>query len=185
MLRIDSLIQIFWTKACLFIAIIFTWCLLKFYFFLVYLMIWVFVFVGVVREAKNEPRGGGRGGGRGYGRGGGGGGGGVYNCDFANNEGSFPDSGDFGRSSEPHEPYSGGGGGGGGVYNCNFANNEGSFPDSGDSGRSSERHGYGGPHEPYSGGGGGGRRGGFSNGEAGDMERPRRVFERHNETRCR
>ena len=147
MLRIDSLIQIFWTKACLFIAIIFTWCLLKFYFFLVYLMIWVFVFVGVVREAKNEPRGGGRGGGRGYGRGGGGDGGGVYNCDFANNEGSFPDSGD--------------------------------------SGRSSERHGYGGPHGPYSGGGGGGCRGGFSNGEAGDMERPRRVFERHKETRCR
>ena len=149
MLRNDSLIQIFWTKACLFIAIIFTWCLLKFYFFLVYLMIWVFVFVGVVREAKNEPRGGGRGGGRGYGRGG------------------------------------GGGGGGGGVYNCDFANNEGSFPDSGDSGRSSERHGYGGPHGPYSGGGGGGRHGGFSNGEAGDMERPRRVFECHKETRCR
>ena len=143
MLRIDSLIQIFWTKACLFIAIIFTWCLLKFYFFLVYLMIWVFVFVGVVREAKNEPRGGGGGGGR------------------------------------------GGGGGGGGVYNCDFANNEGSFLDSGDSGRSSERHGYGGPHGPYSGGGGGGRRGGFSNGEVGDMERLRRVFERHNETRCR
>ena len=54
MLRIDSLIQIFWTKAGLFIAILFTWCLLKLYFFLVYLTIWVFVFVVVLSEARND-----------------------------------------------------------------------------------------------------------------------------------
>ncbi|KAK4592655.1 hypothetical protein RGQ29_016975 [Quercus rubra] len=112
-----------------------------------------------VREARSEPRGGGRGGGRGYGRGRGGGGG--YNRDSANNEGSFPDSG---------APASQG------------------AVEGGDSGRSGERRGYGGPRGPYrsgsggGGGGGGGRRVGFSNGEAGDVERPRRVFERRSGT---
>nr|POE55773.1 rgg repeats nuclear rna binding protein b [Quercus suber] len=109
-----------------------------------------------VREARSEPRGGGRGGGRGYGRGRGGGGG--YSRDSANNEGSFPDSG---------APA-----GQGAV-------------EGGDSGRSGERRGYGGPRGPYragSGGGGGGRRVGFSNGEAGDVERPRRAFERRSGT---
>ncbi|XP_075644716.1 RGG repeats nuclear RNA binding protein B-like isoform X2 [Castanea sativa] len=109
-----------------------------------------------VREARSESRGGGRGGsGRGYGRGRGGGGG--YNRDSANNEGSFPDSG---------APA-----GQGAV-------------EGGDSGRSGERRGYGGPRGPYrgGGGGGGGRRGGFSNGDAGDVERPRRVFERRSGT---
>ena len=111
-----------------------------------------------MREARSEPRGGGRGGGRGYGRGRGGGGG--YNRDSANNEGSFPDSG---------APASQG------------------AVEGGDSGRSGERRGYGGPRGPYrsgsgGGGGGGGRRVGFSNGEAGDVERPRRVFERRSGT---
>ncbi|XP_030965503.1 RGG repeats nuclear RNA binding protein A-like [Quercus lobata] len=112
-----------------------------------------------VREARSEPRGGGRGGGRGYGRGRGGGGG--YNRDSANNEGSFPDSG---------APA-----GQGAV-------------EGGDSGRSGERRGYGGPRGPYRGGGGGGSGGGggrrvsFSNGEAGDVERPRRAFERRSGT---
>ncbi|KAA8515840.1 hypothetical protein F0562_018549 [Nyssa sinensis] len=108
-----------------------------------------------VREAKNEAgRGGGRGGGRGYGRGRG-----------------------------------GGGGGRGGGFNRDLANNENSFnssgfsagqgaPEEADAEKLSERRGgYGGPRPSR-----GGRRGGFSNGEVGDGERPRRVFERRSGT---
>ncbi|PPD74953.1 hypothetical protein GOBAR_DD28115 [Gossypium barbadense] len=52
-------------------------------------------------------------------------------------------------------------------------------PEDGESRRPSERRGgYGGPR-PYC---GGGRRGGFSNGEIGDGERPRRVYERSSGT---
>ncbi|KAA8520433.1 hypothetical protein F0562_014689 [Nyssa sinensis] len=106
-----------------------------------------------VREVKNEAgRGGGRGGGRGYGRG-------------------------RGR------------GRGGGGFNRDSTNNENSFSSSGfsggqgapeeaDTGKPSESHGgYGGPR-PFR----GGRRGGFSNGEVGDGERPRRAFERRSGT---
>lgn len=48
-----------------------------------------------------------------------------------------------------------------------------------DTGKSSERRGFGGHRPPYR---GGGRRGGSSNGEAGDGERPRRVYERRSGT---
>ncbi|KAK6918662.1 Hyaluronan/mRNA-binding protein [Dillenia turbinata] len=90
----------------------------------------------------------------------------------------------------------GGGHGGGrgygrgrGGFNRDFANNENSFnnsgfpasqgpPEEGDSEKSSERRGYGGPRGPFR----GPRRGGFSNGEIGDGERPRRVFERRSGT---
>uniref|UniRef100_A0A5B6ZS11 Putative plasminogen activator inhibitor 1 RNA-binding protein n=1 Tax=Davidia involucrata TaxID=16924 RepID=A0A5B6ZS11_DAVIN len=75
---------------------------------------------------------------------------------------------------------------GGGGFNRDSANNENSFSSSGfsggqgapeeaNTGKPSERRGgYGGPR-PFR----GGRRGGFGNGEVGDGERPRRVFERH------
>ncbi|MBA0553274.1 hypothetical protein Golob_012468, partial [Gossypium lobatum] len=83
----------------------------------------------------------------------------------------------------------GGGRGGSGGYRRDFANDENSFsnsaelgqgaPEDGESRRPSERRGgYGGPR-PYR---GGGRRGGFSNGENGDGERPRRVYERSSGT---
>uniref|UniRef100_A0A5B6ZRR1 Putative plasminogen activator inhibitor 1 RNA-binding protein n=1 Tax=Davidia involucrata TaxID=16924 RepID=A0A5B6ZRR1_DAVIN len=79
--------------------------------------------------------------------------------------------------------------GGGRGFNRDSANNENSFSSSGFSGgqgapeeadaeKTSERRGgYGGPR-PFR----GGRRGGFSNGEVGDGERPRRVFERRSGT---
>ncbi|KAI5602167.1 hypothetical protein BDE02_01G139200 [Populus trichocarpa] len=105
-----------------------------------------------VREAKNE---GGRGGGRGDGRG-------------------------YGR---------GRGGGGGGRFNRESNNNEtpfigngfsgGSRPsEDGEAGRTSERRGYGAPRGGFR----GGRRGGYSNGEAGEGERPRRQYDRHSGT---
>ncbi|MBA0736201.1 hypothetical protein Gogos_009773, partial [Gossypium gossypioides] len=83
----------------------------------------------------------------------------------------------------------GGGRGGSGGYRRDFANDENPFsnsaelgqgaPEDGESRRPSERRGgYGGPR-PYR---GGGRRGGFSNGEIGDGERPRRVYERSSGT---
>ncbi|MBA0610071.1 hypothetical protein Godav_010966 [Gossypium davidsonii] len=83
----------------------------------------------------------------------------------------------------------GGGRGGSGGYRRDFANDENSFsnsaelgqgaPEDGESRRPSERRGgYGGPR-PYR---AGGRRGGFSNGEIGDGERPRRVYERSSGT---
>ncbi|GKU88510.1 hypothetical protein SLEP1_g2762 [Rubroshorea leprosula] len=50
-------------------------------------------------------------------------------------------------------------------------------PEDGEAEKPSERRGHSGPR-PYR----GGRRGGFSNGEAGEEERPRRQFERHSGT---
>lgn len=109
-----------------------------------------------VREAKSET-------GRGGGRGGGGGGGG--------------------------RGYGRGRGRGGSGFNRETAV-ENSFSNSGvssvqgateelDTGRNPERRGgYGGPRSSFR----GGRRGGFSNGETGDEERPRRAFERHSGT---
>lgn len=107
------------------------------------------------REARNEAgRGAGRGVGRGYGRGRGGVGFTRESRDYANNENVFSNSG------VPSGPIA---------------------PEDGDTGRTSERRGgYGGPRGSFR--GGGGRRGGFSNGEAGDGERPRRVFERRSGT---
>ncbi|XP_022973891.1 RGG repeats nuclear RNA binding protein A-like isoform X2 [Cucurbita maxima] len=65
----------------------------------------------------------------------------------------------------------------GGGFNRDFANSENtSAPEDGEAGKTTERRGYGGPR------GRGGRRGGFNNGEVGDGERPRRVFERHSGT---
>ncbi|XP_022733343.1 RGG repeats nuclear RNA binding protein A-like [Durio zibethinus] len=78
--------------------------------------------------------------------------------------------------------------GGTGGYRRDSANDENSFsnsavpagkgaPEDGESGKPSERRGYGGPR-PHR----GGRRGGFGNEEAGDGERPRRLYERHSGT---
>ncbi|KAK2415372.1 Hyaluronan / mRNA binding family [Trifolium repens] len=109
-----------------------------------------------VRESRNEGGRGGRGyGGRGGDRGYGGGRG-----------------GDRGY----------GGGRGGRGFGRDYSNDENSFPGSGapenhgpiEGDNSSERRNYGGPRPPYR----GGRRGGFSNGEAGEEGRPRRTFER-------
>ncbi|XAR54192.1 hypothetical protein NMG60_11029220 [Bertholletia excelsa] len=96
---------------------------------------------------------GGRGGNRGGGRGyGRGRGGGGFNRELGNNENSYGNSGFSGGQGPVEE---------------------------GDTGRSSERRGgYGGPRGSFR----GRRRGGFNNGEAGDGERPRRVFERHSGT---
>ncbi|TYH58810.1 hypothetical protein ES332_D08G180200v1 [Gossypium tomentosum] len=74
------------------------------------------------------------------------------------------------------------GGSGSGGYRRDFANDENLFsnnavPEDGESGKPSERCGYGGPR-PYR----GGRRGGFSNGEDADGERPRRLYERRSGT---
>lgn len=77
---------------------------------------------------------------------------------------------------------------GGGGFNRDYANNENSFsnmgvaggqgaPEDGEGGKPSERRNYGGPRPPFR-----GRRGGFSNGEAGDGDRPRRAFERRSGT---
>ncbi|KAL3537080.1 hypothetical protein ACH5RR_000446 [Cinchona calisaya] len=94
-----------------------------------------------------------RGGGRGGGRGyGRGRGGRGFDKDSANNENAFG--------------------------NREFSGGQGASEDA-DTGKFTERRGgYGGPRGPFR----GGRRGGFSNGEAGDGERPRRVFERHSGT---
>ncbi|XP_021279965.1 RGG repeats nuclear RNA binding protein A-like [Herrania umbratica] len=78
--------------------------------------------------------------------------------------------------------------GGSGGYRRDSANDETSLsnsavsagqgaPEEGESGKPSERRTYGGPR-PYR----GGRRGGFSNGEVGQGERPRRMYERHSGT---
>ncbi|XVF73532.1 hypothetical protein PTKIN_Ptkin12aG0209200 [Pterospermum kingtungense] len=78
--------------------------------------------------------------------------------------------------------------GGSGGYRRDYANDENSFSNSvvpagqgavedGESGKSSERRGYSGPR-PYR----GGRRGGFTNGEVADGERPRRFYERRSGT---
>ncbi|GAU50558.1 hypothetical protein TSUD_180280 [Trifolium subterraneum] len=79
-----------------------------------------------------------------------------------------------------------GGGRGGRGFNRDYSNDENSFPGSGapenhgpiEGDNSSERRNYGGPRPPYR----GGRRGGFSNGEAGEEGRPRRTFERRSGT---
>lgn len=76
-----------------------------------------------------------------------------------------------------------------GGYNRDSASNENSLSnvaasagqgalEDGDAGRPSERRGYDAPPRGFR----GGRRGGFANGEVGDGERPRRVFERRSGT---
>lgn len=94
-----------------------------------------------------------RGGGRGGGRGyGRGRGGRGYDRDLANNENTFG--------------------------NREFSGSQGA-PGDADTGKFTERRGgYGGPRGAFR----GGRRGGFSNGEVGDGERPHRVFERRSGT---
>lgn len=97
-----------------------------------------------------------------------------------------------------NETGRGGGGGagrgygrgrGGGGFNRDSVNPENTFSgndgfsggykhEDGDAGKSSERRSYGGPRGGFR----GGRRGGFSNGEVGEGERPRRVFERRSGT---
>ncbi|KAK9273175.1 hypothetical protein L1049_017982 [Liquidambar formosana] len=96
----------------------------------------------------------GRGGGRGGGRGyGRGRGAGGFNRDVVNNENLFSNSGVPGGQGAPED---------------------------GETGKTSERRGgYGGPRGSFR---GGRRGGGFNNGEAGDGERPRRVFERRSGT---
>ncbi|XP_027774835.1 RGG repeats nuclear RNA binding protein A-like isoform X2 [Solanum pennellii] len=107
-----------------------------------------------VREARSDgQRGGGRGGPRGGGRGRGRGRG--FNQDFAADENAFGSNNGFS-----------------GRY---------SAPENGESGKVSERRGgYGGSRGGFY----GGRRGGFNNGDAGDgeIERPRRVFDRRSGT---
>ncbi|KAK9274609.1 hypothetical protein L1049_021859 [Liquidambar formosana] len=106
-------------------------------------------------QAVRESRNeGGRGGGRGSGRGyGRGRGGGGFNRDSVNNESMFDNNNGFSGGYRP--------------------------PEEGDSENPSERRGgYGGPRGSFR----GGRRGGVSNGEAGEGERPRRVFERRSGT---
>ncbi|KDP28866.1 hypothetical protein JCGZ_14637 [Jatropha curcas] len=95
-----------------------------------------------------------------------------------------------------NESGRGGGRGGGrgygrgrGGYRRDSSNNENSFsnaavpadqgaPEDGDTAKSFERHGYSGPRVGFR----GGRHGGFTNGEVGDGERPRRPFERRSGT---
>ncbi|PON64601.1 Hyaluronan/mRNA-binding protein [Parasponia andersonii] len=78
---------------------------------------------------------------------------------------------------------------GGGGFNRDSTSNENSFgnngfsggyrpSEEGESGKPSERRGYGAPRGAFR----GGRRGGFSNGEAGEGERPRRIHERRSGT---
>lgn len=109
-----------------------------------------------MRESRNENQRGSRGAGRGAGRGGARGRGGHgFNRELVDNENSFGNSNGFSGGHRPLED--------------------------GDGGKApSERRPYGGPR----GGGGfrGSRRGGFSNGEGAEGERPRRVFERHSGT---
>ncbi|KAF3971131.1 hypothetical protein CMV_005235 [Castanea mollissima] len=96
----------------------------------------------------------GRGGGRGGGRGyGRGRGGGGFTRDSVNNENTFGNNNGFS----------------GGGYRPT---------EEGDAGKPSERRGSGGPRGPFR----GGRRGGFSNGEDAEGERPRRTHERRSGT---
>ncbi|XP_042511957.1 RGG repeats nuclear RNA binding protein A-like [Macadamia integrifolia] len=67
------------------------------------------------------------------------------------------------------------------AYNNNGVSGGYNAPEEGDAGKPTERRSYGGPGGPR-GASRGGRRGGFSNGELGDGERPRRVFERRSGT---
>ncbi|KAJ4950986.1 hypothetical protein NE237_027818 [Protea cynaroides] len=64
------------------------------------------------------------------------------------------------------------------TYSNNGVSGRYSTPEDGDSGKPTERRGDGGPRGAYR----GGRRGGFSNGELDDGERPRRIFERRSGT---
>jgi len=96
-----------------------------------------------------------------------------------------------------NEPSRGGRGGGRGFgrgrgdggFRRDFSNDDNSLPAppanqgsfEGDSANPTERRGYGAPRTPYRVGGGPDRRGGFSNGEAGEG-RPRRTFDRHSGT---
>ncbi|KAJ6427097.1 hypothetical protein OIU84_022655 [Salix udensis] len=77
----------------------------------------------------------------------------------------------------------------GGRFNRDSNNNEMTFTgngftgvsrpsEDGEAGRTSERHGYGAPRGGFR----GGRRGGYSNGEAGEGERPRRLYDRRSGT---
>ncbi|KAK1408012.1 hypothetical protein QVD17_39642 [Tagetes erecta] len=95
-----------------------------------------------------------RGGGRygGRGNGRGGRGGRGINRDFADNENSYGTNNGFNGGYKPSED--------------------------GDVDKSSERRAYNGPRGGYR----GGRRGGYTNGDAADGERPRRVFERRSGT---
>lgn len=78
----------------------------------------------------------------------------------------------------------GGGRGGRSGFNRDSGNNDnngfsgGLKPEEGDAGKQSERRSYGAPRSGYR----GVRRGGINNGEAGEGERPRRVFERRSGT---
>ncbi|CDP21265.1 unnamed protein product [Coffea canephora] len=102
------------------------------------------------------------------------------------------------REAKVEAAHGGGRGGGRGYgrgrggrgFDRDSANNENVFrnrelsggqgaPEDADAGKFTERQGgYGGPRGPFR----GGRRGGFSNGEVGDGERPRRAFERRSGT---
>ncbi|KAL1213979.1 RGG repeats nuclear RNA binding protein B [Cardamine amara subsp. amara] len=106
-----------------------------------------------VRESKNASSGGRGGGGRGYSRGGGGGGGRGFNRDYRNNDAPGNENG-----------YSGGGGGG--------------YRPSEDADGARRGTVVGG----FRGGRGGGRRGFPNGGESGDVERPRRTYERRSGT---
>ncbi|KAL3329589.1 hypothetical protein AABB24_033769 [Solanum stoloniferum] len=106
-----------------------------------------------VREARSDGQRGGRGGPRGGARGRGRGRG--FNQDFAADENAFGSNNGFS-----------------GRYNA---------PENGESGKVSERRGgYGGSRGGFY----GGRRGGFNNGDAaeGEVERPRKVFDRRSGT---
>ncbi|KAF8412931.1 hypothetical protein HHK36_000903 [Tetracentron sinense] len=96
---------------------------------------------------------------------------------------------DFGRGGGRGGGRGYGRGRGGSGFNRDSVNNENAFgnngipggdsaPEDRDTGKPSERRGNGGPRGPFR----GGRRGGFSNGEAGDGERTRRAFERRSGT---
>ena len=95
----------------------------------------------------------------------------------AKNEGGRGEGRGYGR---------GRGRGGSGGFNRDSNNNETSFTGNGFSGRSrpsedgeaAERRGYGAPRGGFR----GSRRGGYSNGEDGEGERPRRMYERHSGT---
>ncbi|XP_059640483.1 RGG repeats nuclear RNA binding protein A-like [Cornus florida] len=147
-----------------------------------------------VREARSEAPRGDRGRGRGFGRGRGRGG-----FDRDSGRGGFDrDSvrGGFDRDSGRggFDRDSGRGGfdrdSGRGGFDRDSVNNENPFGNSngyskgyrpleeGDAGKSSEKRGYDRPRGGYR----GGRRGGFSNGEVVEGERPRRAFERHSGT---
>ncbi|KAJ7011341.1 hypothetical protein D5086_001385 [Populus alba] len=106
-----------------------------------------------VQAVREAKNEGGRGGGRGEGRG------------YGRGRGR---GGRFNRESNNNEtPFIGNGFSGGSRPS-----------EDGEAGRTSERRGYGAPRGGFR----GGRRGGYSNGEAGEGERPRRQYDRHSGT---